>query len=138
MYFIFLGIDGVLNTTSSKSWIEKPLVKNLSFLKGSIVLTSSWKTEWDFGKPKGRMKEFNRILWACGLSIADKIDEGDRPMMISKYLSEHPWNGYVILDDEWWDGYEKHTHHLVQINPKEGLTFEKVLFANSLLQKEIF
>lgn len=157
MKVVFLDIDGVLNNdkTNAKTpdgftGIGNSQIKRLAeFVKqtgANIVLSSTWKDEWDKNPERlttdGRymVKKFRQV----GLSILDKIDESTtggshRGAAINLYLEKHPEiEDYVILDDFEFDffQYENLAEHFVQTDGRIGLTASDVEKASAVLNNE--
>jgi len=151
MNVVFLDIDGVLNNdkTNSKTpmgftGISNSLLKNLAhFVKETnavIVLSSTWKDEWD-ENPLKRTEDGNylhRKLRQVGISIFGKIDESTtgsyyRGKAIKLYLDAHPEiENYVILDDLDFDFKDipEIESHFVQT--KASLGFQKDKYEKAL------
>jgi hypothetical protein len=81
-----------------------PLLKQLVDRTGAkIVLTSSWRCHWD---PKGIDidavgREMVQTFQNAGLCLYDRtpVMEHDRVKAIGDWLSRHPAERFVILDD---------------------------------------
>jgi len=140
MKAIFLDVDGVLNTDmtqelTSDGWcfVEDELVKNLAKIVKEtgaiIILSSSWRDEWNkedeskntpsFIELKAKLKEF-------GLDIYDKTGEWrkNRGLEIQEWLDEHPEvTEFVIIDD--WPDLGHLSDFAVMTNPLTGLDEEK-------------
>lgn len=158
MKVIFLDIDGVLNNQKTKAitpegyiGIDNDLLKKLAFIVAStnaiIVLSSTWKKEWDKDEnlcsPDGKymVKKFRQL----GLIAFDKIEDIDdnlstRGAAIMKYLESHQnIEDWVVIDDDEFDfakypeimGRFVHTDHI------KGLTDENVGQAIDLLSKDL-
>ena len=122
MNVIFLDVDGVLNSTTTKEKIcgfngiedEKvSLLKQLrDYMNGEIVLISSWKEGWPKeGEKIDRRLKIARLgkylvekLKKYDMEIYDKTEEGEwylRHAGIHEWLKSHPGvRNFVILDDE--------------------------------------
>ena len=77
-----------------------------------IVLTSTWKAEWDknpdLREPDGEY--LNDVLEAQDLGILDKTEDKitDRGHGIVRWLSAHPQvTSWVVLDDDVFPDYEE-------------------------------
>ena len=132
MKVIFLDVDGVLNfastearTSSGALGIATAPVKNLrDIVKATgayIVLTSTWKDEWNFNEddcsPDGLY--LVRKLKREGLHILDKTQDMvlNRGQGIQEWLNKHKGvESWVVLDDEIFPDYEARgiMPHLVQ------------------------
>lgn len=106
---IFLDIDGVLNTCSTKDrcngfiGIEDKkvtLLKELvDTLDAQIVLTSTWREEW--GSEMGQY--LRDKLDKCGLAISGKtpmLRFDNRAFEVKEWLKNHKVDRMVVLDDE--------------------------------------
>ena len=113
---IFLDVDGVLNDvqTDERSpdgfiGIDPLMVGHLKFVVdqtgANVVLTSTWKSEWDRDSSK-RSDDGNYLhdtLLAQGVEIIDKTEDqvADRGHGIIRYLEAHPEiEKWIVLDDE--------------------------------------
>ena len=122
MKIIFLDVDGVLNfaatearTASGCLGIASSAVKNLrDIVKATgayIVLTSTWKDEWDFDEDKCTEdgKYLVRKLKREGLHILDKTQDliNNRGQGIQEWLGRHKGvESWVVLDDDIFPDYE--------------------------------
>lgn len=154
MKIIFLDIDGVLNCVTSGSrspsgfkGIDEDKVKLLRQIADKtgalIVLTSTWKSEWDIDpeacSPEGRY--LSQKLRRQQLRILDKTMFMDkRGTGIRQWLAEHPKvTSWVVLDDDIFADYERQgiLPHLVQTSYfQQGLTQEHVQKAIDILLSE--
>lgn len=136
MKYIFLDVDGVLNT--SASWVRKMYDINLSSVevlaqickktKAEIVLTSSWKTgfykraaasEWT-PQIQALAKQFAKH----NISIHDRTPDWKnkrRDEEITAFLDKNPASHYVILDDD-MTLFAPDTKNLYHVNCTYGLT----------------
>lgn len=130
--FIFLDVDGVLNT--EKDWKNHPSVNEkcirnlaaaLSGTGAKIILTSSWRKGFisrnnPNNSPQIRMLE--QALEKQGLSVRGTVnpDESDRLSAIREFLSKHP-DKSIILDDDISE-YTKRPENLLLTNSKQGFT----------------
>ena len=132
MKVIFLDVDGVLNFAGSEArapggflGIAEKCVKNLKQIVIStgayIVLTSTWKEEWekeeDNCAPMGAY--LVRKLKRHGLHIIDKTIDNtfDRGKGITDWLKRHDCvEAWVVLDDDIFEDYEQYNimPHLVK------------------------
>ena len=137
---IFLDIDGVLNDAVTDEHTPAQFIGiddyKVKFLRqivdatgASIVLTSTWKTEWS------KHEEFlsvdcaylNSKLAEEGLHILDKTKDKilDRGAGIVRWLNSHPEvESWVVIDDEIFTDFEEYDilPHLVQTSFYFGLT----------------
>ena len=160
MNAIFLDIDGVLNNANTNAktplgytGINNRLLKLFSYFvketNAKIILSTSWKTEWDKDYRKRTEDGYylNKKFKQLDLLIWDKIDENTtgsfyRGAAISQYLEKHPEiTHYVILDDFEFDfnNYEELKKHWVQTKESNGFTKEDYQKALNimLLNREI-
>lgn len=113
--FIFLDVDGVLNTVSQ--W-KRPYslndaciaafagyVHSLPSSNTRIILTSSWKNGFDFsGNHTPQIRELVDKLAVHGLTITSKTENisDDRAVEINDYIKQHHLEQYpcIIIDDD--------------------------------------
>lgn len=123
MKVIFLDVDGVLNFMATEArapsgclGVASAPVKQLrNIVKATgayIVLTSTWKDEWEFDEekcsPDGQY--LVRKLKREGLHILDKTRDKilDRGHGIRDWLDRHPGTDrWVVLDDDIFADYEE-------------------------------
>ena len=125
--WIFLDIDGVLNWERSLShykWYLGIDTKRLRLLThiveetgAEIVLISTWGRDFVVSAYKqedgSQAKYLSNKLRSQGLKVYDKINfshyyhKYDRPRAIASYLELHKPDTYVIIDDEWFPGYDR-------------------------------
>lgn len=128
MKLIFLDIDGVLNCVETKVkspsgciGIDETMCKRLKQIveqtDAKIVLTSTWKTEWNKTSENGLQttKDGNYLVNTFnkyGLTIFDKTYEktwAQRGEGVLNFLDNHKdIESFVILDDEFTVDYIKH------------------------------
>lgn len=158
MKVIFLDVDGVLNTTSTKEIFEEytfvedekvQLLKQLVTRTGSkIVLSSSWRYGWwakrmvnptpsDLSSIR-LFETLERKLSEYGLELLDHTDEcGNRGQEIAWWLESwegEPIESFVILDDMHLSYLLPHTSHVVSTSISEGLTQSHVDRAVNVLK----
>ena len=152
---IFLGIDGVLNCSHSKSkcggciGIDNDKVKRLRKIiddtGAHLVLCSSWKFEWEKVHKEDQSYVENYLdkkLWKERLKILDKtIDKGsNRGEGIISWINHHQVTSWIVLDDEVFDDYEQFgiMPHLVKTEfyqPNGGLQSEHITMAIKILNE---
>ena len=110
MKYIFLDIDGVLNTQDS--WIRlyqinQALVKRLSQVvektNAKIVLTSSWRKGWDSVNPTPQIQKLQEIFKVYHMEIigvTPDLKSRKRDDEINRYLYFNPCDDYIIIDDD--------------------------------------
>ena len=158
MKYLFLDVDGVLNTPYSKSrcgfyiGIDAERVLLLAHIieetGAAIVLHSTWKEFWERDKSRKHLQDglanyLDRKLKAAGLVAIDKTpDFADgrylsRGEGIAEYLNAREWESFVILDDLQFD-YDSCglTNYFVKTNEKFGLTPELAERAIQILTGE--
>lgn len=141
---IFLDIDGVLNDATTDQYtpagfmgIDAYKVKLLRQIVeatgASIVLTSTWKTEWslhkDFLARDGAY--LNQMLADENLHISAKTTDQilDRGAGITRWLNLHPnVVSWIVIDDDVFLDFEEHgiMPHLVKTSFYSGLTQDHV------------
>ena len=158
MKYLFLDVDGVLNTPTSRSrcagyyiGIDNTrvlLLKHIIEETGAeIVLHSTWKEFWEKEAHRKWMQDefaiyLDKKLKAAGLAAVDKTpDYADgrrlsRGEGIAEYLNARKWESFVILDDLQFD-YDSCglTDYFVKTNEKIGLTFELAEKAIKILMR---
>ena len=114
--FVFLDIDGVLNT--SAQW-KRPYrlddgcisrfvgyVRSLPSGNVRLILTSSWKHGFDFaGRHSPQIGELLRKLSPAGLKVLGKTGDrpdGDRAREINDYIEAHGIEDEtcIVIDDD--------------------------------------
>lgn len=117
MFYIFLDVDGVLNT--EMDW-KRPFTLNskcisyfleyMAYLNEKhnhevgIVLTSSWKTGFNSdGNHAVYIKELIHAMAPEKIPILDKteeLDQLDRGRSVLNYCKPHNIKDYIVLDDD--------------------------------------
>lgn len=155
MKIIFLDIDGVLNSIDSEDHFHCFIGLDYSGIKllreivdttgAEIVLVSTWKLSWD--KDKSRLDSLGAYLDERlaeeGLTVLDKTggSMNERGHGIIDWLSEHPAESWIVLDDEIFEDYEECgiLSHLVKTSFYDGgLKDKHVEMAINLLNKESY
>ena len=138
--YVFLDVDGVLNTESD--WGRKVYSLNgdcvaafcrlLSCLhEPKVVLSSTWRNGIARdGTTAVHIDDLLKALESAGIMSLDKTGvapDGSRTKEIDYYLRRHPEDRYIILDDDpnLFDRKES-TPHLYLTSSKIGLTEEDV------------
>lgn len=157
MKIIFLDVDGVLNTKSTKARCngyigidenKLPFLKEIVESTGAeIVLISTWKEHWERLPERKRFQDafanqLDEKLNSVGLKVLDKTEDKRDGVWYSRgegildYLAYHIVSSFVILDDLQfdYDGCDL-TDNFVQTNEKDGLTPEKVKKAIEILNR---
>ena len=158
MKYLFLDIDGVLNTPTSKArcgqyvGIDSAKVLLLKYIVEQtgalIILNSTWKTNWE-KDPAHKSKQDNmanyldRKLWFADLAVSDKTpDVADGQYLsrgegIVEFLNAREWESFVILDDLQFD-YDGCglTDYFVKTDINVGLTEELAKKAIEILLGE--
>ena len=156
MIYLFLDIDGVLNNYDTTErcqgfiGIDPDKVKLLKHIidvtHAEIVLTSTWKYEWEpIDKTKNEYAGdyLDAALAAEGLTAIDKTTDNwsNRGEGIQNWLKEHPAKAWVVLDDMYFDDFDKMgiTPHLLLTasdEDYEGLTLERADQAINMIQEQ--
>ncbi|MBR3307815.1 MAG: hypothetical protein IKI75_11280 [Lachnospiraceae bacterium] len=134
--YVFLDVDGVLNTTAD--WARKVysldpecvkvfcrLLEGLADPK--IVLSSTWRNGIARdGSTAVHIDELIQALRPAGITSIDRTGispDGSRSREIGHYLKRHPADGYIILDDDEGLFEQKSmTPHLYLTSAVTGLT----------------
>lgn len=142
--YVFLDIDGVLNNGTG-SFLHKDKVKLLAEIikttNAKIVLVSSWKDEWfktETNLNGAHAKVINNVFSEFDIEVHDKTEDNNswkRGKGIYDYLTNHPAEKWVILDDEFFPDYNQYDceNHLVETAFSVGLTEELKAEAISML-----
>ncbi len=138
--YVFLDVDGVLNT--EEDWKRRAYSLNddcvaafcrlLSCLhEPKVVLSSTWRNGIARdGTTAIHIDELIKALEPAGINSLDKTGvspDGSRTKKIDHYLTRHPKDRYIILDDDpqLFDKKEN-TPRLYLTSSKTGLTDEDV------------
>lgn len=136
--YIFLDIDGVLNT--KEDWNRKVYSLNPKCVAAfcrllrhlpqpKIVLSSTWRNGIARdGSTAVHIDDLLKVLGPAGIHTVDKTataPDGSRSKEVEHYLRRHNADDYIILDDdvELFDEKEK-TKKLYLINPNTGFTMQ--------------
>lgn len=155
---IFLDIDGVLNnentiekTPAGYTGIDDLLLENLKCViertGAKIVLSSSWKEEWDHNPEKmsAEGQYLENKLGSKKISIVGKIEdiEGNsiyRAASIERYLRNNKSiKSYLVIDDEEFD-FAEHTDiasHLLMTNWEIGFQYAQIDRAVEILDTKL-
>lgn len=153
MKIIFLDVDGVLNSIDSEDRFKcfigidysgiKLLKEIVDATGAEIVLVSTWKLSWskDGSRPDSLGAYLDARLAEESLTIIDKTGGtiNERGHGIIDWLSEHPADSWIVLDDEIFEDYEECgiIPHLVKTSFYDGgLKDKHVEMAINLLNKE--
>ena len=153
MKIIFLDVDGILNSNDTEDVFRgligldysgiKLLREIVDATKAEIVLVSTWKLGWHKDKSRNSMlaNYLDTRLAEEGLTIIDKTGGhmNLRGHGIIDWLSEHPTDSWIVLDDEIFEDYEECgiLPHLVKTSFYDGgLKDKHVEMAINLLNKE--
>lgn len=111
--FIFLDIDGVLNTKSQWNRMYPLNAECIKYfaefckkVNGTIILTSTWRPGFvATNSPENtpQIKQLEDLLAIYDLCITDKtpvLKGRSRDKEIERYLYFHPTDDYIILDDD--------------------------------------
>lgn len=155
MKVIFLDVDGVLNCRYSETrcgcflGIDDDKLQRLRRIVEAtgarLVLTSTWKECWDREHKEDQdllANYLDRTLKAAGLRILEKTEDTsyDRGAGILRWVSAHPVETFVILDDEAFDYAELELIdrwvETVYGSPEGGLQERHVRRAVDILNKQ--
>ena len=153
MKIIFLDVDGVLNSNDTEDTFKGLIGLDYSGIKllreivdatgTKIVLVSTWKLSWskDGSRPDSLGAYLDQRLAEEGLTILDKTggNINHRGHGIKDWLSEHPTESWIVLDDEIFEDYEECgiLPRLIKTDFYDGGLKEKhVEMAINLLNKE--
>lgn len=140
--YIFLDIDGVLNTynehPANKRSIHSAhlimLKKLIDETQAKIILISNWKFV------PTALQECKLALESCHLHL-DGITKDDmvhRGQGIIDYIHDHKIQNYVILDDDCFSDYnDELKRHLVLIDARYGLRPSDLHKAYKILIDEV-
>ena len=118
---IFLDIDGVLNCISTKARCQgcigiddlkvKLLKQIIDNTNAKIVLTSTWKTEWNKNLEECDYagKYLNNKLKKQKLWILDKTEDNgkNRGKGIYDWIKKYNVDNWLVLDDEIFKDYDE-------------------------------
>jgi len=122
MKIIFLDVDGVLNSNDTEDSFKcfigldcsgiKLLREIVDATRSEIVLVSTWKIGWqkDNKSRQDSLADYlDKRLAEEGLKILDKTEGSvaDRGAGIVDWLSKHPVESWIVLDDEIFPDYEE-------------------------------
>ena len=129
---IFLDVDGVLNQLQRNYYIDVKCVRILARickkLKGTIVLTSSWRLGYTHtGTCSPQIEQLKELFAAHGIKISGRTGVlGDRTLEIKDYIKRHNVKNYLVLDDdksEFKSGWLLNTYI---VNYKTGLVVDDI------------
>ena len=132
MLFIFLDIDGVLNTEAdwvSPYTLNKECANNFlcfaSLYNSRIILTSTWKHGYISSNNRNntnQIKQLEAIFNTKNIRIIGKTEDlMSRDIEISKYIIDHNITKYIILDDD-ATLFQRSISHMYFTNSKYGFS----------------
>lgn len=148
MNFIFLDVDGVLNTVYTDEstrdgfrFVNDQLVENVAQLikntDAKVVLSSDWRDGYD---PDGNHAPFYQDLIAkfeeFGIELYDRTGETEetRGLEISFWILAHSEvTHFVILDDR--NDFDPLDEHLVRTRKTAGFTPKLIPVAEEIMKK---
>lgn len=151
---IFLDVDGVLNNKTTKErspmgfvGIDDKLVHILKQIteenNASIVLSSTWKSDWDadYNKCLPDGKYLVDKLRKENIEIQDKIDvsevgEVHRGAAICNWLRNNEYGAWIVLDDEIFPDFKIMRSHVLQTSYSKGLTNRHIRAAKVILEAQ--
>ena len=129
----FFDIDGVLNISSDWSrpfTFRKALVSNLCTLAKEknldLIMISSWRKGFSASMPEDSLPHIKRLEEAMaesGMVIKGKtpVFKGNvRDIEIRKYLSYHPYNRCIVIDDDRSEYFSMDGFIFVLTDPAKG------------------
>ena len=97
----------------NKLYIDEDNLTNLLWVASStnakIVVISSWATTNDW-------PIIEQYLIKRGLPVIDRITHNKRVYFIKKYIFLNNISNFVILDDEYFKGYNLYQEHFIHCN----------------------
>ena len=149
MKFIFLDVDGVLNSERTtalspngyigiSSSLVKKLAKIVKATDAKIILSSTWKRSEDEDFKYLARKLMQQELYMSGKTHEPNNALWHRGLGIKEYLNNHECDAYVIIDDELFDFQEEGLlEHAVITNATQGLTNSDVEKAIGVLNGKL-
>jgi len=139
--YLFLDIDGVLNSfddynTTGNEFIKN--LKNISFVTSkkqmsilnkiveeynpTIILSSYWRTRYSLEELNNIFRENNFVGKISGITSKKGEEHKDRWNQIKQYIDENKVNDFIILDDNEITRTDKKINNFIKTNSYEGLT----------------
>lgn len=146
MKYIFLDIDGVLNTEAEWKRMYSLNLKCIEIFAKAvkacgevrIVLSSTWRNGFAYNREcMPHIKSLQEELGKYGLSIYGKtpaVPNGNREDEIAEYIKLYDVESYVIVDDD-KSLFSKGCKNLLLVDSKKGFTDKCVKEMKALLKK---
>lgn len=153
MKYIFLDIDGVLNSgysskcdKSPNGWLglDNDLIRIAQPLltkeDTKVILSSTWRrcSDGDLEWLQERLKAFNIVI--SDMTSCD-ISEDRRDLQIVDFINKNISNddSFVILDDSFLDVFResKLDKNYVPVEWKNGITKENIMLAEGILKRKV-
>lgn len=152
MKIIFLDIDGVVNSYSTKErapskvvGVEQRLISHIKEIVdvtgAKLVLSSTWRKDWAFDLLDGIDWRYLRDEFAKQdlyfMDYTPSRRDSHRGEEIKEWLesTEYDVESYVIIDDEMFDIWDLHEGHMVQTSCIDGIEPGAVKMAIQILEK---
>ena len=152
MKVIFLDIDGVVNSYSTKErapskvvGVEQRLIAHIKEIVDAtgakLVLSSTWRKDWAFDLLDGIDWRYLRDEFAKQdlyfMDYTPSRRDSHRGEEIKEWLesTEYDVESYVIIDDEMFDIRDLHEGHIVQTSCIDGIKPGAVKMAIQILEK---
>ena len=152
MKVIFLDIDGVVNSYSTKErapskviGVEQRLIAHIKEIVDAtgakLVLSSTWRKDWAFDLMDGKDCHYLRDEFAKQdlhfMDYTPSRRDLHRGEEIKEWLesTEYDVESYVIIDDEMFDIWDLHEGHMVQTSYIDGIKPGAVKMAIEILEK---
>lgn len=152
MKVIFLDIDGVVNSYSTKErapskviGVEQRLIAHIKEIVDAtgakLVLSSTWRKDWAFDLMDGKDWHYLRDEFAKQdlyfMDYTPSRRDSHRGEEIKEWLTstEYDVESYVIIDDEMFDIWDLHDGHMVQTSYIDGIKPGAVKMAIEILEK---
>lgn len=157
MKVIFLDVDGVLNSYSTKekiagyTFVSDPKVRLLKEIiertNAKVVLSSTWRYGWCMDHPEFAtdsdnadiilFKAFKDKLNSFGIELisytSDFDNRGEEIDYWLKHWKGEPIESFIILDDMCGNKLRPHSQYLIQTSLSEGLNKNHVERAVKML-----
>ena len=146
--YLFLDIDGVLNSFDDYNMTGKEFLKNLndiSFILSKeqikllnrivkeynpkIVLSSYWRTRYKLEEINKMFKDNGFLGQIIGMTDENGVEHKDRWSQIKRYINKHNIKNFIILDD---DKLSNEAKNHIQPDSYVGLTKEHIKEINKI------
>lgn len=139
--YLFLDIDGVLNSFDDYNMTGNEFIKNLkniSFVTSekqmsilnkiveeynpTIILSSYWRTRYSLEELNNIFRENGFAGKISGMTSKEGEEHKDRWNQIKQYIDKNKVKDYIILDDEEITRADRKINNFVKTNSYVGLT----------------